>query len=59
MALYRLTHLVVNNGQLGANWYPIGTQLAPNWVANGNPVATHFLSTMAKNGFLIGNKWLA
>jgi len=27
--LHGLTHLVVNDGQLGANWYPIGTQLAP------------------------------
>jgi len=43
MALYPLTHLVVND-----------VHFAPT----GAPVATQFLSTMAKNGFLTGNKWV-
>jgi len=41
-----------------ANWVPIGTQLAPNWGANGSPMATQLGAKMAKNGFLIGNNWL-
>jgi len=40
------------------NWVPIGTQLAPNWVANGSAMATHFVMTMGKNGFLTGNNWV-
>jgi len=38
MALYQLTHLVVNDGQFGTNWYPIGTQLGSQWLAIGNPI---------------------
>jgi len=41
-----------------ANLVTIGTQLAPNWVANGFAMATQFISTMAKNGFSTGNNWL-
>jgi len=41
-----------------ANWVPIGTQLAPNWGANGNPMATQLGAKMAKNGFSTGNNWL-
>ena len=37
--LFDLTHLVVNGGQLGANWVPIGCQLG----ANRTPIGIRFL----------------
>ena len=54
IALFRLTHLVVNDAHLGASGSPLGCQ----WQANGNTVATHQITTMAKNGFSTGYKWV-
>jgi len=47
MALYRLTHLVVNDGQLGANWLPIGPQLYPDCTTIVPQLVYDLVSTMA------------
>ena len=58
MALYRLIHLVVNDGQLGANWLPIGPQSYPDRTTIGVRLVYDLISTMAKMVFSIVHNWL-
>ena len=48
MALCQLSHLVVNDGQLGANWLPTGPQLYPNCTMIVPQLVYDLVSTMAK-----------
>ena len=40
--------------QFAPTWVPLGR----HWQPNGNPLATHNITTMAKNGFSTGNNWV-
>jgi len=59
MALYGLTHLVVNDAQLGANWVPIGCQSDPNRSTIVTQLVYDLVSTMAKMVISIVHNWLA
>ena len=59
MALYRLTHLVVNDAQFGTNWYPIGPQSYPNRSTIVTQLVYDLVLTMAKMVFSTGNKWVS
>ena len=59
MALSRLSHLVVNDAQFGANWYPIGPQSYPNRNTIVPRLVYDLVSTMAKMVISIVYNWLA
>ena len=58
MALCRLSHLVVNDGQLGTNWLPIGPQSYPNRTTIVPRLVYDLVSTMAKMVISIVYNWL-